>query len=282
MWIGRAHTMLAAAVIVIAAVAYGTIYAMSERMMARVYDVPLSDYTAPMDHGLLAEGERLARIGGCIGCHGPAMEGYVFLDDPWLARIVAPDLTRIAQEYSDAELERVIRKGVRRDGRTVWVMPSPMFAHLADDDLGAIIAYIRSVAPHNGPDTEFKLGPLGRIGVVLGEFPPLVAEIPALDPPTKPDISDAMAFGRYLALTACSECHGANLRGAPDGTAPPLSVVVAYAPDAFRRLMQQGIASGERELGLMSNVARDRFSHFRDDELAALYVYLKTLMAAGN
>jgi mono/diheme cytochrome c family protein len=273
---------LGIALTAVAVIGYGVLYATSERMMARIYDVPLSDYAAPTDVASLAEGERLARIRGCIGCHGMEMEGYLFLDDPWLARIVAPDLTLMAQEYSDAELERVIRKGVRRDGRTVWVMPSPMFAHLSDDDLNAIIAYMRSVAPHGGPATEFRLGPVGRLGVVLGQFPPLADEIDSDVHPLAPDRADPMALGRYLAMTTCSECHGADLHGAPDGSTPPLNIVAAYAPDPFRRLMKDGIGIGDRELGLMTNVSLDRFSYFTDDELHALHTYLQSMTLAAE
>lgn len=282
MRIARVIGFVGIGVVMAATIAYGALYTVSERMLARVYDVPLSGFVAQSDAALLADGERLARISGCIGCHGEAMEGAVFLDDPWLARIVAPDLTRVALEYSDAELERVIRKGVRRDARSVWVMPSPMFSYLSDDDLGAIIAYMRSVAPLGGPATEFALGPLGRIGVVVGQFPPLAEEVDPDVHPTAPNRDDPMAFGHYLAMTACSECHGARLNGAPDGSTPPLTVAAGYGPDAFRRLMKDGIAIGERELGLMTNVSRGRFSHFTDAELDSLHTYLQSLAAAAQ
>jgi hypothetical protein len=47
------------------------------------------------------------------------MEGAVVMDEPWLARIVAGNLTHVARDHSDAELERVIRGGIRKDGRSV-------------------------------------------------------------------------------------------------------------------------------------------------------------------
>jgi mono/diheme cytochrome c family protein len=260
----------------LALAAYGVLYAGSQRMIDRRYDVGLSSFAAPTDPSLLAEGERLARIRGCIGCHGTHMQGAVFFDDPWLARIVAPDLTRIAQESTDAELERVIRKGVRRDGRTVWVMPSPMYAYLSDEDLGAIIAFIRSTPPHNGPATEFRPRLLGRVGIISGEFPPLADEIEAAASPFAPDRDDPMAFGHYLALTACSECHGNDLRGSREG-GPSLAIVAAYSPEQFVLLMREGVALGERELRLMSNVSRYRFSFFTPAEVDALYAYLPTL-----
>ena len=50
-------------------------------------------------------------------------------------RIVAPNLTRIVHEYSDQELEAVIRHGVRPDGSSVVIMPSAMFANVSDEGL---------------------------------------------------------------------------------------------------------------------------------------------------
>jgi hypothetical protein len=44
--------------------------------------------------------------------------------------------------------------------------------------------------------------------------------------------------------------------------------------------MRTGSALGNRELPTMSLVARKRFSHFSDDELHALYAFLRARAAA--
>jgi cytochrome c553 len=160
---------------------YATVFGGAHRVANRSYEAPLVETPVVATPELISEGERLARIRGCIGCHGTEMEGQVFFDQPWVARIVAPDLTRIAAELTDAELERVIRRGVRSDGRGVWVMPSDMFYHLSDDDLSAIVAYIRSVPPRNGPGTEVRLRLLGRVGLATGKFPSITAGIDGSD-----------------------------------------------------------------------------------------------------
>lgn len=274
-WLGWAVV----GIIAMAGATYGYVYVATERMLNRTYDVPLSAFTAPTDPAVLAEGERLARIGGCIGCHGSELEGRVFFDEPWFARVIAPDLTLIAAQYTDAELERAIRRGVRRDGRSMWAMPSPMFAYLSDEHLGAVIAYIRSVPPKGGSETLIDLRIMGRLLVLQGELPPLVEEINSTARPWTPNQDDALDHGRYLALTACSECHGKDLRGSHHG-APTLAMVAAYSPEAFARLMREGIALGERELGLMSSVARYRFAHFTELELTALHTFLQTMASA--
>jgi mono/diheme cytochrome c family protein len=111
-----------------------------------------------------------------------------------------------------------------------------------------------------------------------GVFAPEAVEIdhdaPRIDPG---DRSDPMATGRYLAMTSCTECHGADLAGdeSPVGKTPNLAIVAAYAPEQFRALMREGEPRDGRDIGLMSEVARKRFAQFTDDELTALYTYLR-------
>jgi len=61
---------------------------------------------------------------------------------------------------------------------------------------------------------------------------------------------------------------------AAEGFTPPLAIVNAYSFEDFSRLMATGIGLGDRDLGLVSEVAEYRFSHFSDDEVQALYAFL--------
>lgn len=272
-WLG-----IGAAALVVTA--YAVVHIGSEIILRRSFEAPLAAYSAPTDPALLAEGERLSHTRGCNGCHGAQLQGAVVVDIPWMGRAVAPNLTRVAREHSDAELERVIRRGVRLNGRSVWMMPSPMYAHLSDEDLGSIIAYMRSVPPSDGPDAAIDLRVLGRLAVLMGEFTPLAEEVDPASAPRAPDRNDTMDLGRYLAKTSCTECHGQRLQGDSMGS-PPLTMVIAYGPEDFTRLMRQGVALGEREMPMMGGVARGRFSHFTDAEIQALHGYLSGLATAG-
>ena len=84
-----------------------------------------------------------------------------------------------------------------------------------------------------------------------------------------------MSAGRYLTLTTCTECHGDDLSGAPDGSSPDLAQVLAYDRETFGHLLSTGEGLGARDLGLMSVVARGRFSHFTEPEVDAIYAYLR-------
>lgn len=265
---------------VLALLAAATVYAMSARILGRTYDVPPSAVAIPTDSASVAEGVRLARLRGCFGCHMENLGGGLFVDDPMLARLAAPNLTRAVRRYALPDLVRILRHGVYPDGRSVVAMPSEMFNRLADSDLGKIIAAIQAAPETTGQDREFRPGPLGRLAFALGEFKPAAAMIDHSTPPAAHPPADELAFGRYLALTICSECHGLDLKGQPGddkGLPPDLRIAAGYAPDQFVKLMRTGIALGEREIGLMTEVARGRFAHFTDAEIGALHAYLKTL-----
>ncbi len=149
------------------------VYVLAERIVRRQYEEPLVAIAVPTDSLSISEGQRLATIRGCAGgCHGSLIQGGVFIDEPMLAKLIAPNLTAAVRTYSDAELARIIRRGVRPDGRSVVGMPSEMFSPLTDEDLGRIIAYLRSVPPQQGPGREVRLGPLARLGIATGQYAP--------------------------------------------------------------------------------------------------------------
>lgn len=273
-WVGRGVL----AVFLLLVVAAGVVYALSERMIRQTYDVPAAAIPIPTDSAAIAEGERLARTRGCYnGCHGEAAEGGLFIEDRLLGSIDAPDLTRAVHTLTDEQLVRVIRLGVRADGSSVFVMPSADFYHLSDEDLGAIVAYLRSLPRTDGPETRVRLGPLGRLLFVMGEFQPAAAAIehdaPRVDPG---DGSDPLLVGEYVARTACAECHGRNFEGSPGPpeATPNLAITAAYTPDGFRTLIREGTPLDGRDLRLMDDMSRNRFSYFTDAEIDGLYAFL--------
>lgn len=283
--LGRAGLIL----VVLGLMAAATIHVLSERALRRTWDVPLTALAVPTDAAAIAEGRRLAATRGCAnGCHGkPGIGGAVFDDDRWYGRLVAPNLSEAVRRYSDAELARVIRHGVKRDGTAVQVMPSDMFAQLDDADLGAIIAFLRAepAVAHALPAST--AGPLLRWQLAFGAPAATftTARIDHAAPhPAKPPPDQPHAWGRYLAHSTCSECHGADLRGVNEAGfhTPPLAAVAAYPLEDFRRLMRTGMALGDRSLNeLMTRVARERTNHFTDAEIDALHAYLITLASAA-
>jgi mono/diheme cytochrome c family protein len=85
-------------------------------------------------------------------------------------------------------------------------------------------------------------------------------------------------IGQNLAGKYCADCHGPALDGLAmesGDVSPNLSIAGAYDFDQFRTLMRTGKAAGNREVGLMSKVARDDFRHLNDAELRSIHGYLK-------
>jgi len=112
----------------------------------------------------------------------------------------------------------------------------------------------------------------------------IAAVLPRVPPLKHADEDSALSRGEYLAMTTCNECHGLTLHGdSPfdDETAPSLVVIAGYDEAAFTKLMRTGKALGDRELPMMSGVARGRFAHFADDEVRDLHAFLRSLTTGG-
>lgn len=265
----------------VSGIAAAYVYVASEHALARQY-APIAESVAPLslDAGArnieIAEGRRLARVVGCTHCHGETLTGST-IDIPNIARFVAPNVTKIAPHYDDAELATLIRRGIRRDGTGTVFMPSEMLVHLSDADLAKIIAWVRTVPQADGITDQTEVRPLGRVIVALGEFqagPDASAPFKSADILVDP--ADAVSRGRYLVMNACSECHGQDLAGREVAHSPPLTIAKSYSEADFARLMHEGIALGGRTTELMSPTAVARFSAFTPDEISSIYAFLQS------
>lgn len=216
-------------------------------------------------------------MSGCTGCHAEDLAGQIFFDDIIFARLVVPNLTHFMKTETTEALEAAIRQGIGFDGRPLVLMPSPMFKHLSDAETARIIAFLKTkpIVENDLPGNFF--GPISRFLFLKGEFktaPTLIAE----QTPLRFNAISApeLAKGEKLALGMCTECHGQNLEGSDQGDfyTPDLSIAAAYTLEEFSHLMKTGEASGGREVGLMTEVAQNRFSYLLDEEIAALYAFL--------
>jgi cytochrome c553 len=254
-------------------VAYAGVYLYTERAL----QVPLP--AAALGHlpaGDAAEGARLALVLGCSGCHLPDFSGQVFADIPNVAMLVAPNLTRLRSTYDQATFLRLMRAGTKANGRLALVMPNKAHQRLTDGQLADLFAYFQGMPRVERELPSSSLRPLGRLGIALGKFD--LEDMRADSPESPAVIADRNHAdrGRHLALVACSECHGIDFAGFPEQGSPPLLIAKAYDEAEFARLMRKGLtkAGTESASGLMSEVARERFSHFKDEEIAALKAFL--------
>jgi mono/diheme cytochrome c family protein len=219
----------------------------------------------------VAHGERLSWALGCRGCHRPKLEGGEFYER------YASNLTRELPKYSDAEIEKLLRTGVPRDGRVIYGMPSEVFQHLSNADMTALIAELRTLQPGGKPTQPPK--PWTKEAKALmakGEIKPAPEFVAVAKDVYPVDVGPDRALGRYITSVTCAECHGPKLEG-KDKFTPNLIAAGAYTREQFETLMTKGIAANGRKLKdpLMGEVARERFSHFTPHERDELYAYLK-------
>jgi cytochrome c553 len=255
------------------------VYFASERELLRTFtaiDTPTP--VVPADAAGIAAGRRIATLGGCMHCHGGRLTGGLVDDIPNLVRLVAPNISVLLPAYTDAQLATVLRQGVKPDGRSVIFMPSEMYRHLGDEDLGSLIAYLRTVpATRDGVEEKTQVRVVGRALLAAGEFKTSALAIQSLPPASQAvDADDPASRGRYLTMSFCSECHGQSLEGFAPINAPPLAVVKGYSEAEFARLMRDGVATGDRSLKLMGPTSQARFSSFSAGEVAAIYAFLQS------
>jgi hypothetical protein len=147
----------------------GGVYAVSEWKLRRSYDAPLVPLRAA-NPGDPVAGMHMAKVVGCwAGCHGKVGEGG-FEEIEGIHRSAAPTLSQVLPQYSDEELVRLIRYGVKRDGRSAIGMISYATWPLGDQDLLNIIAHLRAqpVLPPVPRSHEFTLR--GRWLMVTGQW----------------------------------------------------------------------------------------------------------------
>ncbi|XDA99638.1 c-type cytochrome [Sulfitobacter sp. LCG007] len=159
----------------------------------------------------LERGEYLVRgPAGCGNCHTPLGPQGFLMEQELAGRLteqneaftaIAPNITPAGRvgDWSDAELARAIREGVRPDGSLIGPpMPFTMYRGLSDSDLGAIVAFLRTVpAIDNDPGTSTYHIPL----------PPAYG--PPVDTVEEVPRGVTVAYGEYLAgpVMHCMECH---------------------------------------------------------------------------
>ena len=267
-------------------VAVLVIYAWSESILRRHYEAEPQPVSAAPP-ALIAHGYRLARLHGCLSCHGEGLTGNEVFEAKPVGDMVAPNLTKLARQRTDEELTVAIRQGIAPGGRGLLVMPSAVASRMPPEETAALIAWLRTLPVKDGDERPFKLRLIGRLMLILGDFrlqPVAVKQYRTMMPP---DLGPEHAKGRQLAAAICAECHGPDLSGGPTPMAdtnpsfgrpydlpPNLDIVGAYDLEQFRTLLRMGVPPSGKDLGMMSSVAKRDFSHFTDEEIDALHGYL--------
>ena len=286
-WLGIAL----GAVVLLVAGFVGVSLASFSRSMSQVYEVPPPPIERSTDPAVIERGRHLAEsVGGCAAgdCHGSDLGGGTPIDAGPLGTFAAPNITTggLGAQYTDAEIARVVRNGVNREGRSVRFMPSQEFSWFPDEDLVAIVSYVRSMPAVNRPSGEVKPGVLGRVldrrdMVVLD----VARRIDHENRPTVPEPAPTPQYGAFLARS-CYGCHGEGLSGgkipgAPPSMAVPLNLtphetgLAGWSYEDFVNMLATGKSKDGRALDPMMPFAG--LAKMDDTEKRALWAYLQSL-----
>jgi hypothetical protein len=259
--------------------------------MDKVYAIPVPAISLSRDPAVLARGKHLTEaVMPCAvaDCHGPDFSGGRTLNFGPIGQITGPNISGggLGAAYSDGEIARLLRHGIKKDGRSVRFMPAQDATWLPDDDVVAIVSYLRSMPPVDKPNGSIELSRMAKVLDRRGAFVLDVARhidhdhIELAGPPTP-----TAEYGRFIGRL-CTGCHGDHLSGGrPPGFPPNLATPLNLTPDEtglkdwtyddFARMLDTGVRkNGET---VKPPMPRDAFAKWDDTERHALWAYLRTL-----
>jgi mono/diheme cytochrome c family protein len=277
--------------LVLLAVSFFILAAKGKSMINKTYDVQVENVTIPTDAEAIARGEHWVKA-ECIGCHGDDLSGGPFFEAPFGyfdAINLTPGEGGIGGEFTDEDWVRALRHGVKPDGHSLLIMPSNYFRHYSDEDLGDIIAYLKSLPPVDRETRAPNFNLLGQALLGAGAFGDgiIVAENIVTHPitPTYPPAGITPEYGKYIVtVSGCQDCHGEQLSGgkSPDPSAiyaPNLTSggeMVAWNEGDFIKAIRTGVTLSGHQLD-PAQMPWEHFRYFSDDELKAIWAYLDSL-----
>ena len=194
--------------------------------------------------------------------------------------------------WSDADIRRVLTKGVRPNGVTLaFVMPYPLYKVLTPRDLDAVVAYLRTATPIRATVTPSMY----KSEQITYTYPG------AEKPMSEGDLRDPVRRGLYLAsLGHCMQCHAerhndipnyhtgagrggreyktpAGLVRAANITSHPTKGLGAWSDAEIKRSLTEGVSRNGRPLALTMATYAQYLKRLTDEDLNALVAWLRTL-----
>ena len=287
-WIGIVLGVL----VVLMLVMVGIFFTQGDAQLNKTYAIPENNIPIPTDTPSIAKGKRWVTA-MCTGCHGADLSGRTgWMNAGPIGTVDSANLTSgqggVGQEYkSISDYVHAIRDGVDPDGKPTYMPSVVHFAHLSDADLGAMLAYLKTVPAVDNPTNGHNFGPLGKILIGSGAFGKFPAEEVDHDPhPTSPAADVNLNYGQYLVEVGnCRSCHGKQLAGGPFPD-PSVKVRVPNLTPGGELFAWSGknfitaIRTGKTPSGHALN---DEYMPWKgigkltDNELNAMWIYLKSL-----
>ncbi len=285
-WIGIVLGVL----LVVLGVGVGALYATGSNKWAQSYQAPASSVVVPTDEAAIERGEHIVTaLSACQACHGESLGGAMFIEEEGFATIAAPNLTAgaggVGATNTDEQWVHAIRYGIGNDGHGLFGMPSSQYTYLSDEDLGAMIAYLKSIPPVDNPLPARAVAFLPKVLAGVGALPLMPDLIPSDLARPAPAEGDPLQVGHYLTqIGACRECHGENLAGLTDENGPPPGPnltpggeMAGWTEADFVNALRTGQTPTGRELS--PEMPWMEYRNMTDAELSAIWSYLQSLPA---
>ena len=310
------RTAIGALVVVLVAIL--GIAGVAQARWDRTFDdeAPMPTLAASTDSAVIARGRYLAYGPAyCAGCHTangsasrieageelPLSGGHVWDIPPGVLRSanITPDTATGIGRFTDAQLVRAIRHGVRHDGRAM--LPFMAYQNLSDEDVVALISFLRAQPPvkHAVPDHDPTM--LGKAVLAFMIKP----KGPDGTPPERSPVGLSVERGKYLAesVSDCAGCH--TKRNPMDGsfTGPRFAGGGSFSIDSKPGyVIITPNLTPDSATGRIAHWTEDQFvARFRagrtikespmpwgplrkmsDDDLRSIYRYLRTLPPVNN
>jgi len=248
----------------------------------------------------IERGAYVARAAGCMSCHGEDLAGGYQVETPMgtiVASNISPSRAHGIGSYDRDDLASVLRRGVSPNRRLYPAMPYASYQGMTDADIDDLFAWLQDhdpvdEAPDHATDLPFPFNI--RTGVIawnllfLENRDPFVSDDPIL------------RRGAYFVETLghCAECHtprnaffgleddqhlaGEVIDGwfAPNLTADPLSGIGAWEDQDLIDYLGKGYAGNVAQAaGPMAKFVQHGTSHLKEEDLAAMVAYLRTVSA---
>ncbi len=261
--------------------------------MDTAYDVPLPAIERSTDPEVLARGKHIAEAtGACAGsdCHGSDFGGGKTLAMGPIGTLSGPNITGggLGAAYTDAELARLIRHGIKKDGRSVRFMPVHEINWMPDADVVALVSYLRTVPKVDRPNGPVQIGLLGKILDRQGAF---VLDVARRIDHGKIETAGAPAptaeYGKFLAR-GCNGCHGETFAGGkipgapgdmpiPSNITPHETGLKGWTFEDFDKLLTKGDRKNGQKLNPFMPI--EAFGKLDEVEKKALWAFLEKLPA---
>jgi mono/diheme cytochrome c family protein len=292
-------------------VAGGAVFVAS-RQNLRFDATPYPPVTASSDSAVIQRGHYIVRdVAPCASCHGdpaqraayhkgadvPLIGGFVFDIPPgqFYTRNLTPDAETGLGSVPDSAIARALRYGVGHDGRAL--LPFMEMQGLADDDLQAVVSYLRTQPPVRNPVPAHRFNALGKFVKATALAKPVG---PAATPPARAPRGASVETGRYLveSVALCWACHTERSQMTGALTGPRFGGTTGFTEsDDLTHTWSPPNITSDPETGRLGKLTEDQFvarfrqgrlvpgspmpwqafSRMAEDDLRAIYRYLRTV-----